>query len=138
MITSSERETKDFAKDLVNKLTAPTILALEGDLGAGKTTFTQGIAENLNIKKRVLSPTFVFLRSYDLENQVFDQLHHVDLYRCTNLEDARSVGLEEILADQGALIIIEWPEIAKRLLPKNTVWLKFTKIDGTRREIAII
>lgn len=135
MITSSDIETKDFAKTFLNKLLVPTIIALQGDLGAGKTTFTQGLAENLGIKKRVLSPTFVFMRSYSLENQAFKTLHHVDLYRCTSLEDVRSIGLEEIFTDQEALIVIEWPEIAKTQLPKNTVWLKFTKIDENKREI---
>lgn len=137
MILNSAKKTKEFAEKLLSKLGQNNIIALEGSLGTGKTTFVQGLAEGLKIKKRVLSPTFVFLRSYKLENQNFSVFHHFDLYRCNTLSDVKSTGLEEIISDQKCLIAIEWPEIAKEILPKNTIWLKLTKIEEKKRKIEI-
>ena len=137
MISKSTRETKDFAKNLINNLKGPTVLALEGELGAGKTTFVQGIAEQLGIEKRVLSPTFVFLRSYGLKNTKFKKFHHFDLYRCRSLEDVKSIGFEEVLGDEDSLVVIEWPEVARTLLPTNTRWIKISKIGENEREIEV-
>lgn len=137
MILDSVDDTKQFAKELLTKLENKNVIALEGSLGAGKTTFVQGLAASLGIKKRVLSPTFVFLRSYKLENQPYRVFHHFDLYRCETLTDVKSIGLEEFLLEKNCLIAIEWPEIAKDLLPKNIVWVSFKKIDENSREIEI-
>ena len=137
MILNSAEGTKKFAKDFLAQLNGRSVIALEGSLGAGKTTFVQGLAESLGIKKRVLSPTFVFLRSYKLENQPYQVFHHFDLYRCETLTDVKSIGLEEILLDKDCLIAIEWPEVAKEILPRNSVWLKFKKINENSREIEI-
>ena len=137
MISKSTRETKDFAKNLINNLKGPTVLALEGELGTGKTTFVQGIAEQLGIEKRVLSPTFVFLRSYGLKNTKFKKFHHFDLYRCRSLEDVKSIGFEEVLGDEDSLVVIEWPEVARTLLPTNTRWIKISKIGENEREIEV-
>jgi tRNA threonylcarbamoyl adenosine modification protein YjeE len=137
MILTSVEETQKFAKDFLGQLKDKSVIALEGSLGAGKTTFVQGLAKSLGIKRRVLSPTFVFLRSYKLENQPFQVFHHFDLYRCQTLEEVKSTGLEEILLDKNCLVAIEWPEIAKEILPENTVWLKFKKIDENTRKIEI-
>ena len=89
MILNSANQTKEFAKDFLAQLNGRSVIALEGSLGAGKTTFVQGLAESLGIKKRVLSPTFVFLRSYKLENQPFRIFHHFDLYRCQSERDVK-------------------------------------------------
>ncbi len=137
MILNSANQTKEFAKDFLAQLNGRSVIALEGSLGAGKTTFVQGLAESLGIKKRVLSPTFVFLRSYKLENQPFRIFHHFDLYRCQSERDVKSIGLEEILLDKDCLIAIEWPKVAKEILPRNSVWLKFKKINENSREIEI-
>lgn len=137
MVSQSSKETKDFARNLLQSIQGPTVLALEGDLGAGKTTFVQGVAEQLRIQKRVLSPTFVFLRSYDIDDKRFKKFHHFDLYRCQNLEDVKSIGLPEVLAEVDSLIAIEWPVVAKELLPKDSVWVNFKKIDENSRQIQI-
>lgn len=137
MISQSEEQTKQFASDFVEQLQGPTVLALTGDLGSGKTTFVQGLAQKLGIEKRVLSPTFVFLRSYGLKDPRFSNFHHFDLYRCTSATDVRSIGLEEILGTKNSLVVIEWPNVAKDLLPKDTKWLTFTKVNDTEREIEI-
>ncbi|HEY4694549.1 MAG TPA: tRNA (adenosine(37)-N6)-threonylcarbamoyltransferase complex ATPase subunit type 1 TsaE [Candidatus Nanoarchaeia archaeon] len=136
MISKSGRETQSLAKNLVESLTEPKVIALYGELGTGKTTFVQGLAKTLGIEKRVLSPTFVFVRSYSLRDPRFKIFHHVDLYRAESLEAARSVGIEEILAS-GSLVAIEWPEIIEELLPKNTVRVRFKKVDESKREISV-
>lgn len=137
MVTKKDLQTKGLARDLISQLKVPTVLALVGDLGAGKTTFVQGLAEGLEIKKRVLSPTFVFLRSYKLQINKFKTFHHFDLYRCASLADVKNIGLLEILEEKDSLVAIEWPEIAKDLLPEHTKWIKIKKINDSEREIEI-
>lgn len=137
MLSRSDQETKKYARELVRSLKGPAVLALEGELGAGKTTFVQGLAEELGIEKRVLSPTFVFLRSYVLKNPKFKKFHHFDLYRCHSLADVKSIGFEEVLEEVGSLVVIEWPEVAKNLLPKNTEWVRFKKLSENEREIEV-
>ena len=137
MLSKSDTETKEFARNFVSNLKGPTVLALEGELGAGKTTFVQGIAQELGVEKRVLSPTFVFLRSYSLKNTKFKKFHHFDLYRCVSLEDVKSIGFAEVLGDEDSLVVIEWPEVAQTLLPKNTVWVRFKKLGENEREIEV-
>ena len=72
-----------------------------------------------------------------MENQPFRIFHHFDLYRCQSERDVKSIGLEEILLDKDCLIAIEWPKVAKEILPRNSVWLKFKKINENSREIEI-
>lgn len=102
------------------------IFALQGDLGAGKTTFVQGFFEGLGLKKRAPSPTFIIMRRHTLRGRRrFSNVFHVDAYR---LKDARALitlGFEDILTDPNNIILIEWAERAKKILPKNATWLKF-------------
>jgi tRNA threonylcarbamoyladenosine biosynthesis protein TsaE len=137
MVSSSEQQTKEIAQKLLKSLTKPGVLALQGELGAGKTTFIQGLAEGLGIKKRVLSPTFVFLRSYNLADARFKKFHHFDLYRCQSLEDVNSIGLLEIISEKDALVAIEWPEVATPLLPLGTRFINFKKLAEDSRGIEI-
>lgn len=137
MIAKSAEETKKFAKDLLKNLAIKHILALYGDLGSGKTTFVQGLAEGLGIKKRVLSPTFVFQRSYELNKGSLKKFHHIDLYRLSTLKDAKAIGVDETLAEKDSLIAIEWPEVIENTLPKETVRIRFKKINGGEREITV-
>src|SRR3989344_7421055 len=111
-ITSSPTETKEFAQALAKAFTPPKILALFGDLGAGKTTFIQGLAKGLGIKGRVLSPTFIFIRPHTLKGG--SKFYHVDLYRLDSEKDAEAIGLTEILQDKNAIVAIEWPEKIER------------------------
>ncbi|HSX58250.1 MAG TPA: tRNA (adenosine(37)-N6)-threonylcarbamoyltransferase complex ATPase subunit type 1 TsaE [Candidatus Saccharimonadales bacterium] len=135
MTTKSSVETQNFAKEFVSNLQKPTVVALSGELGSGKTTFTQGVAASLGLKRRALSPTFVFWRSYKLSDSRFKNLEHFDLYRCESLQDVRSTGLSEVLERADSLVLIEWPEIAKELLPTETVWVRFEKKGENEREI---
>lgn len=99
-----------------------------GDLGAGKTTFVQGLAEGLGIKERILSPTFILMREYG-------NLYHVDLYRLEEGidEEVRNLGLTDIWGKKDNIVIIEWAEKITDLLPENTIWMNFEILDEGRR-----
>ncbi len=132
--TSSAENTKEFARKFAGQLEASTTIALYGGLGTGKTTFIQGLGEALGIKKRILSPTFVFLRSYSINKGRLKKFHHIDLYRLDRKENVESIGLKEILEDKDALVAIEWPEKVENLLPKNVVKIRLEAVaDGKRR-----
>ena len=90
--------------------TAATIVALSGDLGAGKTTFVQGAARALGVEEHVTSPTFVILKIYDLHGQAFKKLIHMDAYRLKGPQHLKVLGWEEMTSDPQNLIFIEWPE----------------------------
>ena len=134
-ITNSSQETKQLAADLAKRITASTVLCLYGDLGAGKTTFTQGLAEFFGIK-RTTSPTFVLMRQYDI-NFKLKRLYHIDLYRLDNIEEIKALGIAEIMRDKNNLVVIEWADKMKELLPKKRIDLYFKYIDDTKREVTI-
>ncbi len=134
-ITGSAEETKEFAREFAKNLRVPTVIALYGNLGSGKTTFIQGLAQGLGIKKRILSPTFVFIRSYSLNDKNLSKFHHVDLYRLESENDVEAIGLAEILGDKGAIVAIEWPEKIDRLLPESAIKIKLKTLGKNKREI---
>jgi len=120
------------------------VVLLEGDLGSGKTTFAQGIARALGITETVNSPTFVIAKNYQIQSRQglktsetfpLKKLIHIDTYRFETSAEAEVLGLEELFADSGNIILIEWPERIKEFLPAtaHTIRLKF--IDETTREI---
>lgn len=126
-ITSNEKETRLFGKKLAKRLKGGGVICLYGDLGAGKTTLVQGIAEGLGIDRRINSPTFIIVRKYD-------DFWHIDLYRLKSLEEARAVGIEEILSDPKNVVAIEWPEVIQDILPKHHIEVRIN-IVGQKREI---
>jgi len=128
IITGSTEETKKFACEIAKKTKSGDVLALYGDLGSGKTTFTRYFVEALGFKNRVQSPTFVIARKYG-------NVNHVDLYRLTSEKEVEELGLEELLADKKAITIIEWPELSEKLLPKNTSKIHFEYVDENTRKI---
>ncbi len=129
-ITKSTEETKRLAVELAGKIQKGSVLALYGDLGSGKTTFTRYFVEALGLKNRVQSPTFVVARRYG-------DVNHLDLYRLTNEEEARDIGIEEMLFDQNSITLIEWPEIIENILPEKTIKIYFEYIDENTRKITI-
>ena len=109
-----------------------TVLALRGDLGAGKTTFVQGFMKALGVKHRITSPTFVIFRKYPLKShvsnvarQMFNNAYHFDLYRIHKPKELLDLGFQKILKDPHAIVLIEWPERVKKILPKNIILLNF-------------
>ena len=126
MISKSARQTRDIAKDLATEIAnkkRPTILALSGDLGAGKTTFTQSFAKAFGVKKRILSPTFLIMKRFPLTQGNFENLYHIDAYRVSAADFGR-LGIQEVFKGQN-IVLIEWADRVKELLPKSAIWIKF-------------
>lgn len=139
--THSDEETKKIARELVERLEPGAVLALVGDLGAGKTTFVQGIAQALGVIEAITSPTFVLLQSYEITNERFGArfhvLNHLDLYRLETLDEIKNIGIEDVLTDPHAITVIEWADRATTLLPPRTMWIEFGFVDDEVREIEV-
>jgi tRNA threonylcarbamoyladenosine biosynthesis protein TsaE len=118
----------DMAKSLIAHRSSPRgalVLALRGDLGTGKTTFTQGFFRGLGIQQNPVSPTFVIMRRYKIPGRRFADVYHFDAYRLKRAEDVAMLEFGSILSDPKNIIIVEWPEQIKKVLPKRTLWLGF-------------
>lgn len=133
LTTQSPHETRELGRKLGQLLRPGDLLCLQGDLGAGKTTLTQGIAKGWSSADSVSSPTFVMVNLYRAADG--NPLYHMDAYRIESLPEAEQIGLDDMLAE-GALIL-EWPERIEALLPKERIWLTLTHQNETEREIAI-
>jgi len=114
------------------------IFALSGPLGSGKTTFTQGFAKGLGIKERVVSPTFILMRSYVQDFENLFTFYHLDLYRLENKVDLqlKDLGIEEIWSDPKNIVLIEWAQKAT-IIPSNACWIKFESLNDGKRKITI-
>ncbi len=101
------------------------VVALVGDLGAGKTTFTQGFAKALGIRHRMVSPTFLIFRSYDIApKNNFKWLYHMDAYRIDDPKELKPLGFKEAIADPANIFLIEWADKIRSALPKDTRWVE--------------
>lgn len=138
--SSSYLQTQQTGEEFGRSLKGGSVVCLCGQLGAGKTTFTQGIAAGLGIKKRIISPTFVLVREHRITNHELriKKLYHVDLYRVKNDKDMESLGLDEILQDKNSITVIEWAEKLGSKLPKERIDIYFENIDDSKRKIRIM
>lgn len=136
LLTKSAEETQQFGELFAKKLNKQSIIALSGDLGAGKTTFVQGLAKGVGITKRIISPTFIIIRKYRIKKQV-KEFYHIDLYRIHSEKDLEGLGLQEILHDPEAIVVIEWPEKLGSLLPKERWDICFEHVGENERKITI-
>lgn len=135
----SEEETRKIAAQLAQQLAQSkknVILALTGELGAGKTIFVQGFARGLEIKEKIISPTFVLIRQHKIP-LTEKTLYHIDLYRLDETSDFKGLGLEELLLNPNNIVLIEWAEKVKKLLPKNTVWISIKEVKENQRVILV-
>lgn len=130
---NSIEEMRVFAYDYANTICLGDVVLLNGDLGAGKTTFTKFVFEALGVKEIVSSPTFAILKSYKGKFP----LHHFDMYRL-NYEEAVEAGFDEILSDRNSVIFIEWGENCAELLPKKVRKLNFTVTGESSRTVEVI
>ena len=122
---SSVEETWELARRFAQELESGDVVCLEGDLGAGKTTFVQALASAMGVPGRVTSPTFCIVQ----EHAGSRLLVHMDLYRLHDESDVEAIGWEDYLA-QGAILAVEWPERAGSLVPADAKRVVFRHLDG--------
>ena len=132
LLTNSETETLDVARSLGNTLSAGAVVALTGDLGAGKTVFAQGIAESLDIREQITSPTFTLINEY--RGRLL--LYHMDLYRLDSTREIEDIGIVDYLYGDG-VCVIEWAEKLGELMPPDAIAVSLRPSGKTRREIQI-
>ncbi len=112
--------------DTLSQSDEATVVALSGDLGAGKTAFVQSIAKHLGVTEPITSPTFTIMKRYETNSEQFPTLFHMDAYRLESEEEVAPLRLDSIFQTKGALFCIEWAERIKNSLPDNAVFLSLT------------
>jgi len=136
-LCNSIKETHQLASRIANDISVGAIIALIGDLGSGKTTFTQGFAKSLGINENVGSPTFKLISEYD--GKKF-KLYHIDAYRLKDSTDFLNIGGEGYLIPDEGVTIIEWADNIRDLLPEDTIHINFDRIQehSCLRKIRIV
>jgi tRNA threonylcarbamoyladenosine biosynthesis protein TsaE len=135
IVSSSEEETENIAAQLAKTTPIGSVIALHGDLGAGKTVFSRGFARGLGVKEPVSSPTYTIIQEYQLASGWF---FHLDLYRINDENAALAFGVNEYLEDTLAWAVVEWPERIAGILPEHTIHLQIKHLDSGHREICRI
>ncbi len=140
-LTSSPGQTKklgySFARQILSskiRHKKALIIAIKGELGAGKTTFLKGFGVGLGIREKILSPTFVILKRFDMQGRSFKNFYHLDCYRVKDEKEAEALGFKEIILLEENIMAIEWPENIKNLIGENIYKIKI-KIKRKKREI---
>ncbi|MFH1781683.1 MAG: tRNA (adenosine(37)-N6)-threonylcarbamoyltransferase complex ATPase subunit type 1 TsaE [Patescibacteria group bacterium] len=145
--TYNSEETRDLGKKIArwftlrSEATKGKVICLYGELGAGKTTFTQGLAGGLGIKKNITSPTFILMREYQTRNPSTRNpltLYHLDCYRLEKPQDTAGLGLKDLFNNPDNIICIEWAKKIKEFLPEKRTDIYFKNIGEDLREIKII
>ena len=127
-ISKSREQTLAFATEYAKGLRAGDIVLLDGDMGAGKTVFTKGVAAGLGIEEEVTSPTYAYMNDYD------GRLFHYDCYRIESVEQAERLGLADYF-DMGGICLIEWAQNIAPLLPPRVKRVTIKKLSEDEREI---
>lgn len=149
-LIQSIQELETYAGDVLAEIASlpredAVVLALTGELGAGKTAFVKALAKHLGVDEHVTSPTFVIMKTYDLSVEGrkdtrtqfgFKTLTHIDAYRLENVRELEVLGWKELLADSDALIAIEWPEKVPGAMPDSARRFVFEHVDENTRKIS--
>ncbi len=135
-LTKSPGQTKKLGKSLAKTLLRnpskhkAIVIGLRGDLGGGKTTFLQGFAKGIGKRAKVLSPTFIIMRRTG-------NFYHIDCYRLKGPQDLLALGFKRILADSKNVVVVEWADVVKKIIPHHAVWVDFDFVDKNKRKIVI-
>lgn len=132
IVINSLEDLPRAANEFLEKKGDSTIIALYGQMGAGKTTFTTAICEALGVNDNVGSPTFTIVNEY--QSAAGDPIYHFDFYRINKISEAMDIGLWEYF-DSGALCLIEWPEMIEELLPEETLKVQIIADTPTKRRL---
>lgn len=139
VITKNADETREWARKMARGMKGGEIICLKGDLGAGKTTFSQGFLGELGAQGALTSPTFVVMKQYVLEDNFLNlkNIYHIDTYRVES-KDILDLGWEEIINDKRNIVLVEWPEKIKDIIPVSSIWINFEIVDEEKRKISVI
>ena len=145
IFTNSPSRTKKLGEILAKEiLFSPLrkkafVLGLKGDLGGGKTTFLQGFAKGLGIKDKILSPTFILMRKFKIENckLKIENFYHIDCYRIEKPKEILKLGFKKIVSNPKSIVAIEWADRIQKILPKEAIILKFCFVGLNKRKIVI-
>lgn len=136
IISHNEKETLSFGQSYAKELKGGEVLALFGDLGAGKTVFAKGLAKGLGLKTKVNSPTFNILKLYSSKGvKKIKYFCHVDAYRLGSASDLEAIGIKDFMREPGTVVLIEWAEKIKSLLPRGTKKIYIKHLHDNLREI---
>ena len=127
-ISNAREETMAIAEEYAKTLRGGDVVLLDGDMGAGKTVFTKGLAKGLGIEEEITSPTYAYMTDYD------GRLFHYDCYRIESVEQAERLGLADYF-DMGGICIVEWAQNIAPLLPKKVKRVSIKKLSENQREI---
>jgi tRNA threonylcarbamoyladenosine biosynthesis protein TsaE len=148
-VSNNARQTQELGRLLAEELRGGEIVCLSGEIGAGKTTFTQGLLEGLGVKGPYTSPTFVIMKKYCVTRNVKREtkkkelhasrftlcdVYHFDAYR-VGVPDILNLGWEEIVADKNKVVIIEWAERIMEIVPEYSLWINFKWMTENKRQV---
>lgn len=150
LITNNFKATKKAGEMLAQELKTGLIICLSGELGSGKTTFTQGFLKGLKIKGPYTSPTFVVMKKYHKAYNIkpktkkqnmlhvpcsmFHDVYHLDAYR-VKAKDILNLGWEEMIVNKNNIILVEWADRIKKIIPQDSLWIDFKWISKNKRKI---
>ena len=122
--------TKKIARELAREIfkfqhKKTVVVGLVGDLGSGKTTFVKSFAKELGIQSRITSPTFLIQKKYKIKKNGFSSFLHVDVYRIKKISELYTIEFKNELSNSQNIIVIEWADIIKKILPKKMIWISF-------------
>lgn len=146
--TNSSSQTKKLAEILAKKIIKNAlkkknaqIIGLEGNLGGGKTTFLQGFARGLGIQEKILSPTFVLMKKFKILTTNYQlqytNFYHIDCYRVKKAREILDLDFKKIVSNPKNIIAVEWANRIRRIMPKDTIWIKFMFAKKNKRKITL-
>jgi tRNA threonylcarbamoyladenosine biosynthesis protein TsaE len=136
-LCQSAEDTKVAGEEFARLLRPGDVVLLSGQLGAGKTTFVQGVARGLGVYERVTSPTFTIVREHQCANELgIATLHHADVYRVSSLGEVSDLALGE-LVEESAVALVEWGEIASSVFGRDVLLVDFLLDDGDGRTLEV-
>jgi len=115
----------------------PLVVALTGELGAGKTAFTQELGKLLGITDSITSPTFTIMKQYELTHDQYDELFHIDAYRIEHEDELRPLRIQELFEKTRAIIVVEWPEHISTIMPRSAISLIIKIMPENKREVVV-
>ncbi len=143
IISKSSLQTQEIGKIIARALSKKSffkkalVVGLKGELGGGKTTFIQGFAKGLDVKEKILSPTFVIMKNFSIQTGKFRKLYHFDVYRISKISELKLLEFKNVLSNPKNIVLIEWVDLIKKAVPKRSITFTFSFIDENTRKIVI-